>query len=298
MKTTLAICALIVAFNAAATPKAPPNRAKTAPAKDRVVSDKPLDPESADYLRGALHYIYYWFLDSAHFFEQDQDKDLEFMVKQTDYAKDSGSHSVRYEVIIPDLNLGIDLVRANYRIEELGLPVTNDSFKIVAVYPNLREPGTNEGFAVRILEENRVFSELLKQRNTKSPPPARMMQKLRKSLNTLAQLELGHVTDTSQTFYIGPLSQFSNDIWIFWETGKKLIRFSSATDFTTDGYWQLLPLFTKVYDLDTDVVTSLEEVSGSNAYITKSWAGRIMYNCIVDGVKLVVSPAQGATSPR
>ena len=250
-----------------------------------------IEPIKADNLRGVLHYIYQWFLDPDNFFEQDQDKDLEVMVKKIDYRKDKDNYSERYNLIIPDLNLGVDLVKANYRIEELDLQVTNSSFKIVAVYPNIREPGTNEGFSVKILKENRIFTELLKKRNEKNPPSDEIMKKLRKSLAALVKIESKSASDTAQTFYIGPLSKFSNDIWIFWETGKKLVLFSSATDFTNDGYWQLLPLFTKIFDLNTDVVTSLEEVSGSNAYITKTWVGRIMYNCIVDGSKIVIQPS-------
>ncbi len=250
-----------------------------------------IKPDNADYLRGALHYIYFWYLDSEHFFEYDQDKNLEILVKKIDYVKDKNNNSEQYNLIIPDLNFGVDLIKANYRIEELDLQITNSSFKIVAVYPNICEPGTNEGYSVKILKENRLFSELLKTRNKKSPPSEVIMKKLRKSLNKLIQVESKTASKLPQTFYIGPLSKYSNDIWIFWETKKKLVKFSSATDFTTDGYWQLLPLFTKIFDLNTDVVTSLEEVSGSNAYITKTWAGRIMYNCIVDGLKIVIQPS-------
>ncbi len=217
MKKFILICSVFLAFNAAA-------------AQDVV------KPENVDYLRGVLHYIYQWTLDPAHFFEQDQDKDLEIMIKKIDYRKDKDNYSQRYNLIIPDLNLGVDLVKANYRIEELGLQVTNSSFKIVAVYPNIREPKTNEGFSVKILKENRIFSELLKTRNKKSPPSENIMKKLRKSLANLVKIEPKN-------------------------------------------------------DLDTDVVTSLEEVSGSNAYITKTWAGRIMYNCIVDGSKIVLHPS-------
>ena len=256
-----------------------------------------VQPDKAEYLRGALHYIYYWFLDSEHFFEQDQDKDLEIFVKKVEYSKDKDNNSERYILIIPDLDFGVDLVKANYRIGELGLQITNSSFKIVAVYPNIREVSTNEGFTVRYLKENRVFSELLKNRNKKSHPSEEITKKITESLEKIIDIESKASSDIPNNFYVSPLSEFSNDIWIFWETQKKLVRFSSATDFTNDGYWQLLPLFTKIYDLDTDVVTSLEEVRGSNAYITKTWAGRIMYNCVVDGIKVVVQPSSNTKLP-
>ena len=118
------------------------------------------------------------------------------------------------------------------------------------------------------------------------------------SLVKLSKLELGPPLIKEHIFYVGPLSDYSNDIWIFWETERKLVKFSSASDYTSKAYWQLLPIFVKIYDLDTDVVVSLSEVSGSNAYITKSFAGRIMFNCIVNGKKVIINEQDNVTSKQ
>ena len=256
-----------------------------------------LKPENAEYLRGVLKYVYYWHLDPAHFFEQDQDTNIEIFIKKSSYSKDLNNSSVRYELIIPDLNLGIDLVKANYKIQELDLQITNSSFKVVAVNPDFRDPVTNEEFQVRLLNEGKVMKELFKSRYRPAELSGYVKTNIYNSLVKLSKLELGHPLKKSHIFYVGPLSDYSNDIWIFWETERKLVKFSSASDYTSKAYWQLLPVFVKIYDLDSDVVVSLSEVSGSNAYITKSFAGRIMFNCMVDGKKVIID-GQSKTTPK
>jgi hypothetical protein len=52
-----------------------------------------------------------------------------------------------------------------------------------------------------------------------------------------------------------------------------------------------------VYDLAKDVVVSLDEVEGSHAYITRDWAARAVFNCIVFGQRLVITPPADTTAP-
>ena len=255
-------------------------------------------PENAEYLRGVLKYVYYWHLDPSHFFEQDQDTNIEIFIKKSSYSKDINNNSVRYELIIPDLNLGIDLVKANYKIRELDLQITNSSFKVVAVNPDFREPITNNNFQVRLLSEGKIMKKLFQSRYRSANLSDYVRTNVHNSLVKLSKLELGHPVKKEHTFYVGPLSDYSNDIWVFWETERKLVRFSSASDYTSKAYWQLLPVFVKIYDLDSDVVVSLSEVSGSNAYITKAFAGRIMFNCIVDGEKIFIDGKNKTTQKQ
>ena len=256
-----------------------------------------IKPENADYLRGVLKYVYYWHLDPAHFFEDDQDTNIEILIKKNSYSKDLNNSSVRYELIIPDLNLGIDLVKANYKINELDLQITNSSFKVVSVNPDFREPVTNEEFQIKFLSEDKTMRGLFKSRYRPAELSGYVRTNIYKSLVKLSKLELGHPLKKEHIFYVGPLSDYSNDIWIFWETERKLVKLSSASDYTSKAYWQLLPVFVKIYDLDSNVVVSLSEVSGSNAYITKSFAGRIMFNCIVDGEKIFID-GKDKTTPK
>ncbi|RLD12501.1 MAG: hypothetical protein DRI44_00425 [Chlamydiae bacterium] len=263
-----------------------------------LAAKKFMKPENAEFLRGVLRYIYFWHLDPAHFFEDDPDTNIEVYVKKNSYSKDLNNNSIRYELIIPDLNLGIDLVKANYKIRELDLQITNSSFKVVAVNPDFREPITNKNFQVRLLSEGKMMKKLFQSRYRPAVLSGCVKTNIYNSLVKLSKLELGHPLKKSHVFFVGPLSDYSNDIWIFWETERKLVRFSSASDYTSKAYWQLLPIYVKIYDLDSNVVVSLSEVSGSNAYITKSFAGRIMFNCIVEGKKIIIKNQDKITTKQ
>jgi hypothetical protein len=48
----------------------------------------------------------------------------------------------------------------------------------------------------------------------------------------------------------------------------------------------------KLYDIDEQVVVSLDEVAGSNAYMTRDQVGRVLFNCIVLGKRVVLEPLQ------
>ena len=86
-----------------------------------------------------------------------------------------------------------------------------------------------------------------------------------------------------KTIHVSSLSPVSNEIWVFWELGRLLLRFSSNLDIEHPAMWGHQTLNATVFDLDTQVVVSLNEVPGSNAYLTRDQAGRILYNCIVRG---------------
>ena len=95
-----------------------------------------------------------------------------------------------------------------------------------------------------------------------------------------------------QTFYISPLSGVCNELWVFWETGRKILFFSADMDLASPGFSQLSQLRMQVIDLDKDIVASTREVPGSNAFVTKDWVGRLLFNCILYGERVVRTPEQ------
>jgi hypothetical protein len=95
-----------------------------------------------------------------------------------------------------------------------------------------------------------------------------------------------------QVLYVAPVSTVCNDLWAFWETGRKLMLFSADMDLSNPGFSQLSQLRLQVIDLDKDVVASTKEVPGSNAFVTKDWVGRLFFNCILYGERLVRTPEE------
>ncbi len=45
-----------------------------------------------------------------------------------------------------------------------------------------------------------------------------------------------------------------------------------------------------IYDIDEQVVVSLQEVPGSNAYLTRDQVGRALYNCMILGKRVILEP--------
>ena len=95
-----------------------------------------------------------------------------------------------------------------------------------------------------------------------------------------------------QVFHLAPVSTVCNDFWVFWETGRKLMLFSADMDLSNSGFSRLSQLRLEVVDLDKDVVASTKEVPGSNAFVTKDWVGRLFFNCILYGERLVRTPEE------
>jgi len=48
----------------------------------------------------------------------------------------------------------------------------------------------------------------------------------------------------------------------------------------------------EVIDLDKDGVAATMEVPGSNAFVTKDWVGRMFFNCILYGGRIVKTPEE------
>ena len=93
-----------------------------------------------------------------------------------------------------------------------------------------------------------------------------------------------------QIVHCAPLSPVADEVWVFWETGRLLLHFDSDMDLQSEALWKHSELTADVYDIDEQVVVSLQEVPGSNAYLTRDQVGRALYNCIVLGKKYELAP--------
>ena len=62
-----------------------------------------------------------------------------------------------------------------------------------------------------------------------------------------------------------------------------LIQFTSDLNIADPKVWDQEKLQARIYDIDQQVVVSLQEVAGSNAYLTRDQVGRALYNGVVLG---------------
>jgi hypothetical protein len=95
-----------------------------------------------------------------------------------------------------------------------------------------------------------------------------------------------------QIVHLAPLSPVANEVWIYWENSRLLIRFASDIDLVDPAVWKHETLMVKTWDVLNQVVVSLDESAGSNAFMTRDQIGRALYNCLVLGQRLEVTNPQ------
>ena len=82
----------------------------------------------------------------------------------------------------------------------------------------------------------------------------------------------------------------SGDLWVIWQNARTAIRIGGELGAEEPDMLEHLPLHTQLYDFRRQVVASLLETEGSTGYITKDWAGRILFQCLVLGERVELPP--------
>ena len=90
--------------------------------------------------------------------------------------------------------------------------------------------------------------------------------------------------------HVAPLSPVANEIWVFWEGGRKLLYFASDIDLANPDVWRHEALVARIFDLDQQVVVTHEEAPGSNRFLTRYQVSRALFNCILLGQRVSVPP--------
>jgi hypothetical protein len=230
------------------------------------------------YLYEVVRHLYRWYLDEADAVQVSRDKDFVFWVQQLHPRLDPDDRSLLGQIILPKLGVTVRVKKADYLIQELGLRVTNDRFKITDVCRTTtaaRPPSDAVRVAVDYADMRR---HLFKTRSDAEFPEGELLTRLRVAARKRireAELRKGQpITEgQKQIVHLAPLSPVANEAWVFWETGRLLIRFSSDFDLANPAVWDHDDLSVKLYDVDEQVVVSLDEVAGSNAYVTRGDRG-------------------------
>lgn len=190
---------------------------------------------------------------------------------------------------IPSIKMRLELKRADYSLPELGLVAKDENFKIQTVERLVKPPARQSHYSVHKLPKQRVVDYLFQTRNQRLFPDETLRTRGRETMVRYFREERKEPYTEAQVMYIAPISPVANRIWVFWENRRELLQFSADMDLANPSLWKHTALMLHVFNLDEDVVASRVEVSGSNAYVTKDWVGRVLYNCIVLGQKRTVS---------
>lgn len=287
MKTAHALAALVASIAVSLAAHVAPSDPPTAAATAEELTAKP-------WLYEVVRHLYRWYIDERDVDALVKSGTVTFWVREIKPALDEGDRSRFGEVILPQLSLAVRVKRADYAIPELNLTVKCDRFKITSVGHIDVPERMPEGYTSVSAVYAEMREELFKTRSLASFPEGELLEHMRAAARKQILKEAEHVRATTpagpQIVHLAPLSPIANEAWAFWEGGRMLIRFASDIDLADPAVWEHEDLMVHVYPLDRNVVVSLDEVAGSNAFMTRDQAGRALFNCVVLGKKIELQP--------
>ncbi|MFN0010099.1 MAG: hypothetical protein ACKVS8_00490 [Phycisphaerales bacterium] len=289
---------------------APPSAAPSAPgakAPAPTTTPPPADAAAQEltshpWLYEVVRHVYRWYIDERDLDAVVNAGEVIFWTREIKPKLDEGDHSRFGEVVLPQFSLAVRVKRADYTVPELNATVRNDTFKIVSVAQAAASERVPEGFREIRADYTALRDHLFKTRNQASFAEGALLDRLRAALR--GQITKDYVErkeplpQGTQTVFLASLSPVANEAWVFWETGRMLIRFASDIDLADPAVWEHETLAVSVYHVDRNVVVSLDEVSGSNAFMTRNQAGRALFNCIILGRKIELQPGVPADAPK
>jgi hypothetical protein len=249
-----------------------------------VVGAAPVVDEA--FTREVVRHLYRWYLDEGDVEAQTGKADLAVWSRAVERKLDPGDRSKFAEMVFPSLGVKVTLKKTDYRVEELDLNVKSRGYRIISV---VREaaPSDAAGYDVTRLALPSLREYLFQTRNQREYPDVALAERLRQAVRThLGEQKGEHIC------HVGPLSPVSNELWVFWENARMLVKFSSDLDLSNPSVWRQENVTVRTFDIDRQVVLSFSEAPGSNAFLTRHQIGRVLYNCIVLGQRQMLTPSQ------
>jgi hypothetical protein len=255
----------------------------------KIVPHAPTEVTNRTFLFEITRHAYRWHLEEKDVEKIDRKKPFVFWVRALDVKLDAGDNSRYAEILIPAFGLSVKVKDSNYQIEETGTQVRSRGFKISTILKKDLPSKAPKDCVVITVKFEEMKDYLFKTRMQHDP----LDVSLRKRLGGALRKEMGAAAQTvtgEQTFYVAPLSPVANEVWAFWENRHMLVWFGSDIDLTNPEVWKQEELLARTFDLEKQVVLTLDEVPGSNRFMTRGQIGQVLFNCVVLGEKLAVRP--------
>ena len=300
MKTAIFL-ALLISSAVVQAQEAAPILADPAPTATPVVAP-PAELLEQPYLFEVVRHLFRWYMDESDVEKIAGIKEFPFWVRRLDVKMDSGDNSQLAEIILPRVGICAQVKKADYAIEELGVEVKSPSFRIVNV-ARLEAPAELPQDCKAVAADyEEMKSYLFRTRSQAEFPDEILFERLRVALREHFGLDPTQREAGEHVVHVAPLSPVANELWVFVENKKLLVQFSSDLDLENPGLWEHQSMVVRTYDILNQTVVSLNEVPGSNAFLTRDQVGRALYNCVILGRRLVVvnpAPAPaGAVAPN
>jgi hypothetical protein len=261
----------------------------------------PEELTTSAFLFEIIRHLYRWYLDEAEVERVSKDKQIIFWVHSLQPALDPGDRSVLGEILLPQFDLGVKVKKTDYTIDELHTVVRSPSFKITQVLRETRKATKDKRYTVVRANTKEVIDYLFQTRNLHEYPDAALLERMREALRKEFARDSASFTNVppgEQIVHLAPLSPVSNEAWVLWETGHKLLHFASDIDLTNPVVWQHESLMVRTFDLDQQVVFSHQEAPGSNRFLTRYQVSRALFDCIVLGERVELTPGSQVERKR
>lgn len=247
---------------------------------------------SRPWMYEVMRHAYRWYIDEKDVDAVARSGEVVFWIRETKPAVDAEDRSRFGEVVLPQFFLQIRVKLADYEIPELNVKVHTDTFKIVGVVRYEGGEAKPEGYSEIRANYVEMREHLFKTRGQALFPDDALLDRMRAAVKAeiTKDYEERKVAPPAgvQTCFLAPLSPVANEAWVFWETGRMLIRFASDIDLADPAMWEHEKLAVRVYQLDRNVVVTHDDAGGSNAFMTRNQAGRALFNCVILGKKVEI----------
>lgn len=246
-----------------------------------------LDEVTAEpFLFEVLRHAYRWHLDETDFDRLVGAKSFPFWVRMLHPPLDEGDRSLYAEIVMPLVGTSVIVKKTDYRIEELNLDIKGNGFRINTVskigIPDQPHP---EGRVVSV-DYQAMKEYLFRTKDQAGFPEGELLERFKEAVRAELKVPSGEKAPGRQIAYLAPLSPVANEVWVYWENRKMLIRFASDIDLSRPEVWGHENIRVRTWDTLSQVVVSLDEAAGSNAYATRDQIGRALFNCVVLGKRM------------
>jgi hypothetical protein len=233
-------------------------------------------------------YLYRWYLDEHDFQRFASEHRDELWIRRVQVVADANDGSRYLEVVFPATGVMVTLKKTDYRIPELKLHVKSDGYRVIKLCRDTcRQAARPADYAVLDLALDALYRRLFELRLETRFPREELQAHVQADIGRQGDLLAGTLRGTLKTLYFAPVHAVDNELWVFWEEGKLLFRYSSDIDLSNPDVWTHDRLDATVYDTVAQTVVSFEERPGDNRFVTRDQVGRALYNCVVLGQKRV-----------
>ena len=271
------------------------------PSGSRVASSAPDELTRPGFLFEVVRYLYRWYLDEEEVERGRKDKQFVFWVRRLEPVLDAGDKSIFGEILLPQFNLRVKVKKTDYAIEELHTVVRSPNFKVTQVLRDSAKMTNRKPYTVVTVNTQEMIDYLFRTRHQGEFPDAALLERMREALRKEIAIDSTSSTNAppgEEIVHLAPLSPVANEAWVFWETGHKLLHFASDIDLANPAVWQHESLMVRTFDLAQQVVFSHEEAPGSNRFLTRYQVSRALFNCIVRGSRVGLTPGREVERKR